>query len=258
VQQERFMIQTEQLIDSYHEAYFAMKCADRWLSMHLEMLGNILVFANALLIVMLPVCTITAVSETKALITCFPWFPEQGMVSPGAAGFSLSAAMSTTGLLNWMVRSAADTEAMMNSVERILQFADDIPQEKQVISGADPVEDVSRPSPTAIVPRRADANWPSEGKVVFDNFQLRYRPGLDLALKGITCTIESNEKVNIALDIWLSFVCAASSTDHIESTWVGDLAGWRRGQNWLGQELHPAGVVAPRRGSWRPHHHRRH
>ena len=57
------------------------------------------------------------------------------MISPGAAGFSLSAAMSTTGLLNWMVRSAADTEAMMNSVERILQFADDIPQEKQVISG---------------------------------------------------------------------------------------------------------------------------
>src|SRR5690554_4098412 len=57
------------------------------------------------------------------------------MISPGAAGFSLSAAMSTTRALNWLVRTTADTEAQMNSVERILQCADDIPQEMQVISG---------------------------------------------------------------------------------------------------------------------------
>lgn len=72
VQQERFTIQTEQLIDSYHEAYFSMKSADRWLSMHLEMLGNILVFANALLIVLLPVrVRVRPSTELQSLLTHF-------------------------------------------------------------------------------------------------------------------------------------------------------------------------------------------
>ena len=32
-----------------------MKSADRWLSMHLETLGNILVFVNVMMILLLPV-----------------------------------------------------------------------------------------------------------------------------------------------------------------------------------------------------------
>jgi hypothetical protein len=30
------------------------------------------------------------------------------------------------------------------------------------------------------------ASWPSEGSVVFKDYKLRYREGLDLALKGIS------------------------------------------------------------------------
>lgn len=195
----------------------------------------------------------------------------KGMVSPGAAGFSLSAAMSTTGLLNWMVRSAAETEAQMNSVERILQFADDVPAEKQVISGgtssstrwlsgpiyslmverlliiADPVEEQDKSSAIQLSPRRADESWPSTGRIVFDNYQLRYRPGLDLALKGINCTIESNEKV-LSKFTCMEDAYARNSRSLCETDWGG-------GQNRLRQKLDTTRSASPGRSCWWQGHH---
>lgn len=42
---------------------------------------------------------------------------------------------------------------------------------------------------------RPPAGWPSKGEIQFNNYQVRYRPELDLVLKGITCDIGSQEKV---------------------------------------------------------------
>ena len=41
------------------------------------------------------------------------------------------------------------------------------------------------------------ADWPHEGKFTFDEYETRYRSGLPLVLKNITCTIESGEKIGI-------------------------------------------------------------
>ncbi len=41
-------------------------------------------------------------------------------------------------------------------------------------------------------------DWPREGKVEFDNYGTRYRPGLDLVLKNINGTIYPREKVGKA------------------------------------------------------------
>ncbi len=41
------------------------------------------------------------------------------------------------------------------------------------------------------------SDWPQHGVVEFKNYQTRYRPGLDLVLKGITCSIRAGEKVGI-------------------------------------------------------------
>ena len=37
--------------------------------------------------------------------------------------------------------------------------------------------------------------WPTNGHIVFDDYQVRYREGLDLVLKGISCEVKGGEKV---------------------------------------------------------------
>ena len=37
--------------------------------------------------------------------------------------------------------------------------------------------------------------WPEQGNISFDDYQVRYREGLDLVLKGISCNIRGGEKV---------------------------------------------------------------
>ena len=41
------------------------------------------------------------------------------------------------------------------------------------------------------------SDWPQYGLVEFENYQTRYRDGLDLVLKGISCQIQSGEKIGI-------------------------------------------------------------
>lgn len=43
--------------------------------------------------------------------------------------------------------------------------------------------------------KRPPADWPQRGEIQFINYQVRYRPELDLVLKGINCDIKSTEKV---------------------------------------------------------------
>lgn len=48
-----------------------------------------------------------------------------------------------------------------------------------------------------IIPEsRAPRDWPKDGVVEFNDYSTRYRPGLELVLKGVTCRINSGEKVS--------------------------------------------------------------
>lgn len=51
-----------------------------------------------------------------------------------------------------------------------------------------------------VTDKRPPAGWPSKGEIQFSNYQVRYRPELDLVLKGITCDIRSTEKVGGAAE----------------------------------------------------------
>ena len=44
--------------------------------------------------------------------------------------------------------------------------------------------------------RQVSKEWPENGNVKFDDYQVRYREGLDLVLKGISCEIRGGEKVS--------------------------------------------------------------
>ncbi|XP_069944054.1 ATP-binding cassette sub-family C member 3-like isoform X2 [Cherax quadricarinatus] len=100
-------------------------------------------------------------------------------ISPGIVGLSVTYALNVTSQLNWLVRVVSDFEANIVSVERIDQY---IQLEKEAAWQ---------------VAKKPSSSWPAEGRITFHNYETRYRPGLDLVLKGISCSFKPAEKVGI-------------------------------------------------------------
>ncbi len=86
-----------------------------------------------------------------------------------------------TGMLNWLVRAASDSEALLGSVERARDIA------------ALPVE-----APPASAPGRGPpAGWPAAGAVRFAGLAARWRPELPLCLEGLDLAVPAGKKVGI-------------------------------------------------------------
>lgn len=100
-------------------------------------------------------------------------------ISGDTVGFVLSNALSITQTLNWLVRMTSEIETNIVAVERITEYIN-----------------VENEAPW-VTDKRPPAGWPSKGEIQFNNYQVRYRPELDLVLKGITCDIRSSEKIGV-------------------------------------------------------------
>ncbi|XP_046664345.1 multidrug resistance-associated protein 1-like [Homalodisca vitripennis] len=97
----------------------------------------------------------------------------------GIIGLSVSYALQLTTVLNFAVRTTSDLEAGIVSVERIKEYTE-IPQEAAW-------EVHPKPHP----------GWPSQGTVQFKDYQVRYREGLELVLRGISFAVNGGEKIGI-------------------------------------------------------------
>ncbi|XP_023265173.1 canalicular multispecific organic anion transporter 1 [Seriola lalandi dorsalis] len=97
----------------------------------------------------------------------------------GLVGLSISYALNVTQTLNWLVRMTSELETNIVAVERVSEYAE-LENEAKWVTDTRPPE-----------------NWPAEGRLQFENYQVRYRSGLDLVLHGITCDINSTEKIGI-------------------------------------------------------------
>lgn len=51
---------------------------------------------------------------------------------------------------------------------------------------------------------RPSEYWPENGRLRFEDYKVRYRAGLDLVLHGISCDINSSEKVCVQVSGYLS------------------------------------------------------
>lgn len=100
-------------------------------------------------------------------------------VDSGTVGLSISSALNITQTLNWLVRMTSELETNIVAVERVDEY---IKVENEALWETD-----QRPPP----------NWPDKGVVKFVDYKVRYRNELDLVLHGITCTVNSMEKVGI-------------------------------------------------------------
>uniref|UniRef100_A0A671YDR5 ATP-binding cassette, sub-family C (CFTR/MRP), member 2 n=1 Tax=Sparus aurata TaxID=8175 RepID=A0A671YDR5_SPAAU len=97
----------------------------------------------------------------------------------GLVGLSISYALNVTQTLNWLVRMTSELETNIVAVERVSEYSE-LENEAKWVTDTRPPED-----------------WPTKGKLRFENYKVRYRPGLDLVLHGITCDIGSTEKIGI-------------------------------------------------------------
>ena len=80
-----------------------------------------------------------------------------------------------------IVRQSAETEILMNAVERLLKYAYDLQQE----------------APSRVPGHEPPPDWPSYGKIDFTNLEIRYRPDLPPALNGINLQVHAGERIGI-------------------------------------------------------------
>ncbi|XP_018417069.1 PREDICTED: canalicular multispecific organic anion transporter 1 isoform X2 [Nanorana parkeri] len=97
----------------------------------------------------------------------------------GTVGLSISSALNITQTLNWLVRMTSELETNIVAVERVDEYIK--------VENEAPWETDQRPP----------QDWPDKGVVKFVDYKVRYREELDLILHGITCTVDSMEKVGI-------------------------------------------------------------
>ncbi|PWN27227.1 hypothetical protein BDZ90DRAFT_232770 [Jaminaea rosea] len=93
--------------DEENRAYFMTIINQRWLGVRLDLLGAILTFVVALLVV----CADT--------------------ISPGNVGVALSYVVTTTQSFSWMTRQIAEVENDMNSIERLTYYTKSLDQEAE-------------------------------------------------------------------------------------------------------------------------------
>merc|ERR1711871_839473 len=179
----KYMRSNEERVDDSVACFNALKIVERWLSIRLEFLGNLIVLAASVL---------TITSNSRA----------------GAAGISLNNALSVTSLLNWAVRNVAETENMMNSVERVLFVTNETPVElPHVRNDFDASTLILKKSEHNLnhhvshIPRNdtelQESGWPWQGGLVLEDVQMRYRADFEQILKGVNLKIQPGQKIGV-------------------------------------------------------------
>ncbi|XP_066266540.1 ATP-binding cassette sub-family C member 5-like isoform X4 [Branchiostoma lanceolatum] len=146
------------LLDKNSIMMLLFRCAMRWLGVRLEQVTIMLATVTALLVVV-----------------------THGSIPPALAGLALTSVIEMTGLFQYTVQLSSRTEAHFTSVQRINNYSKDLKPE----------------APLTIKETAPAQSWPSEGRVRFQKYDMRYREGLPLVLKGVSFVTKPSEKVGI-------------------------------------------------------------
>ncbi|CAF0933395.1 unnamed protein product [Rotaria sordida] len=144
-------------INANTRALFIFICSARWFGLRLDLMTCCLTFLTAIL----------SVTLRKSM-------------DASSVALGLSYCINLSDLFQWAVRQSAETENYMISAERIDEYSH-IPSEPGFYK-----EEIEPP-----------ANWPTEGRIEFDEYKLSYRSELEPVLKGINLKIEPHNKIGI-------------------------------------------------------------
>ena len=126
--------------------------------MRLETIGNVIIFFAALFAIL-----------------------AKDNLSAGQAGLSITSSLQIVGALVWVVRQACQLENDCVAIERVMEYT----HTEQEASWEGDKED------------SLNKSWPEQGQIEFENYQTRYREGLDLVLKDINLNVGAQEKIGI-------------------------------------------------------------
>lgn len=114
-------------------------------------------------------------------IVTFSFLALHSSFNSGDVGLAILQSCALVGMCQWGMRQSAELENHMTSVERVLEYTN-LEQEP-------PMETADEFKPKE--------PWPSEGRIEFINFNLRYNPKDDCILRNLKITIESKQKIGI-------------------------------------------------------------
>ena len=155
--ESRFLQENHNRVNTHNRPFIYLWATNRWLAFRIDIAGALVSFFTGVFV-------ITSV----------------GHIDPGAAGLSLSYAITFTENVLWLVRLYAANEQNMNAVERVKEYID-----------------VEQEAPAEIPETKPAANWPSHGGVQFIGYSTRYRDDLNLVLTNVSFNVRPGEKVGI-------------------------------------------------------------
>ncbi|KAI9462258.1 P-loop containing nucleoside triphosphate hydrolase protein [Boletus coccyginus] len=146
------------LLDASNKPTFLKKHAEIWVTLRMEILSSFIVFALAML------------AHTNAV----------GNSAQFALALTYASGLSYT--MNLLLRSAANVEAEMNSVERLMNYTASLPKEGSTHLESDP----------------AEGTWPMSGEIILRDIDAAYHSRPDqLVLRNVNLTFNAGETVFI-------------------------------------------------------------
>ncbi|KAI9206778.1 P-loop containing nucleoside triphosphate hydrolase protein [Polychytrium aggregatum] len=153
--ESRLLLESSERVDENHRSFFYMWAANRWLCMRTDIIAALVVFCAGAAVV-------------------------SGQVSAGWAGVSLTYAMSFTDALLWLVRSHADMEMNLTSVERIDEYVNIQPEADE-----------------SAVTVKAPVGWPSAGRIDVSHLFMRYAADQPNVLKDMSFSVKAGERIGV-------------------------------------------------------------
>ena len=188
--EKRFIKEFEEKLDENSKTTFNMSYDRVWFSQRLDWISC--------LITVLILC-----------IVCISRALDNPLLNAASASMVLANLCNIGQLLSNATQNATETETTMQSVERIIDATniereeeteetwaeEEARRQKRIEKGEekDPGEVIKKP----LVHEHPPADWPKQGDVRFKHYQMKYRPGLPLVLKGLSFKVKHGEKIGV-------------------------------------------------------------
>ncbi|KAG7381562.1 hypothetical protein PHYPSEUDO_005912 [Phytophthora pseudosyringae] len=158
---DRFQVTNSVKLDENNKIWYGQLCVSQWFSLHIQLVGSLLVLV-----------------VTSSLVLL------RHELGAAVIGLAFSYALKVSQNLERLVQALSQVEPMMVSPERLQEYADII-QESPSRLPLDP--------PSTLHPEA----WPSTGSIEFNHVSFRYKDQGQLVLRDLSFSVYGGEKLGI-------------------------------------------------------------